>query len=418
MKTVKKSKRKESVMSKADKPVKLKIRNKYLERYHKGYPVLLRDAIENPEALKKEGQIVRLYDEKDRFLAVGYYGIQNKGMGWLLDRDERTVIDKGFFKGKLIKAIGFRKTLFESEDTTAFRVFNGEGDGIGGLIIDYYDGYYVFNFYSVGIYAFKDTILDAFKEVAGYNGIYQKKRFDTAGKYIDENDFVAGYEAPEPLIVKENGVCFATYMNDGAMTGVFLDQRDVRRTIRDIYADGRTVLNTFSYTGAFSVFAALGGAIKTTSVDLANRSLPRTSEQFLVNGIEPETQEIRVEDVFNFFHYAGRKGMTYGMVILDPPSYATSKDYTFSAERDYTALLKEAIAITNPDGILVASTNCSAFDMKRFKSFADKAFDACGQSYEILHEFGLPEDFKTISEYPEGNYLKVIFIKIKGAHKT
>lgn len=404
-------------MSKADKPVKLKIRNKYVERYRKGYPVLMRESIENPEALKREGQVVRLYDEKDRFLAVGYYGIQNKGMGWLLDRDERAVIDAAFFKGKLIKAIGFRKALFESEDTTAFRLFNGEGDGIGGLIIDYYDGYYVFNYYSNGIYAFRDMILAAFREVAGYNGIYQKKRFDTAGKYIEENDFVTGFEAPEPLLIKENGVRFATYMNDGAMTGVFLDQRDVRRTIRDHYAAGRTVLNTFSYTGAFSVFAALGGALKTTSVDLANRSLPKTSEQFSVNGIDPETQEIRVEDVFRFFHYAVRKGLKYGMVILDPPSYATSKEYTFSAEKDYTALLKEAIAITEPEGIIVASTNCSAVDMNRFKGFVEKAFEESRTRYEVLQEFGLPEDFRTIGEYPEGNYLKVLFIRAKETHQ-
>lgn len=408
--------RKERVMSKSDKPVKIKIKNKYVDRYRKGYPVLLSDAIDNPEALKKEGQIVRLFDDKDRFLGVGYHGLQNKGMGWLLDRDERTVIDKSFFKGKLIKAIGSRKAFFESEDTNAFRVFNGEGDGIGGLIVDYYDGYYVFNFYSNGVYAFKDTIFEAFREVAGYNGIYQKKRFDTAGKYIEENDFVAGFEAPEPLVVKENGVHFATYMNDGAMTGVFLDQREVRKTIRDQYAKGITVLNTFSYTGAFSVFAVLGGALKTTSVDLANRSLPKTSEQFAVNGIDSETQEIRVEDVFKFFKYAARKELKYGMVILDPPSYATSKDYTFSAEKDYTSLVKEAIAITEPEGIIVASTNCSAFDMNRFKSFVNKAFAECQMEYEILQEKGLPEDFKTISEYPEGSYLKVLFIRVKDWH--
>ncbi len=399
-------------MSKAQKPVKLKVRNKYTAMYRKGYPVLVRDSVDNPEQLKQEGQIVRLYDDKDRFIAVGYYGIQNKGLGWILDRDEKTVIDGMFFKNRLIKAIGARKLFYESEDTTAFRVFNGEGDGIGGLIIDYYDGYYVINYYSNGIYAFKETIQKALMELVGFNGIYQKKRFDTAGKYIEENDFVMGYEAPEPLVIKENGVCFATYLNDGAMTGVFLDQREVRKTIRDRYAAGRTVLNTFSYTGAFSVFAVLGGAVKTTSVDLANRSLPKTTEQFSVNGIDPSTQEIRVEDVFNFFKYAVRKGLRYGMVILDPPSYATSKDFTFSAEKDYTGLLKEAIAITEPGGIIVASTNCSAFDMNRFEGFVAKAFEECQLGYELLERFGLPEDFKTLPEYPEGNYLKVLFIRL------
>ncbi len=400
-------------MAKADKPVKLVIQNKYADRYRKGYPVLIRDSVQNGGQLKHEGQLVRLYDERDRFIAVGYYGVQNKGLGWLLDRDEKTVIDKTFFKNRFIKAMGFRKAFYESEDTTAFRIFNGEGDGIGGLIIDYYDGYYVINYYSNGIYAFKDTILQALQELVGYNGIYQKKRFDTAGKYIEEDDFILGIEAPEPLIIKENGVNFATYLNDGAMTGIFLDQRDVRKIIRDRYAAGRTVLNTFSYTGAFSICAALGGANKTTSVDLANRSLPKTSEQFSVNGIDASSQEILVEDVFNFFKYAARKGLKYGLVILDPPSYATSKDFSFSAEKDYTALLKEAIAITEPGGIIVASTNCSAFDMKKFKSFISRAFEETEAGYEVLHEFSLPEDFRTLKEYEEGNYHKVVFLQLK-----
>jgi len=208
-------------------------------------------------------------------------------------------------------------------------------------------------------------------------------------------------------------VNFATYLNDGAMTGIFLDQRDVRRIIRDRYAAGRTVLNTFSYTGAFSVCAALGRASKTTSVDLANRSLPKTSEQFSVNGIDASSQEILVEDVFNFFKYAARKGLKYGLVILDPPSYATSKDFSFSAEKDYTALLKEAIVITEPGGIIVASTNCSAFDMKKFKSFISRAFEEAEVGYEVLHEFTLPEDFRTLKEYEEGNYLKVVFLQLK-----
>lgn len=398
-------------MAKAEKPVKLIIRSKYAGQYKKGYPVLIRDSVLNPEQLKQEGQVIRLYDEQDRFIAVGYYGIQNKGLGWLLDQDERAVIDLNFFKNRLIKAIGSRKAFYESKDTTAFRVFNGEGDGIGGLIIDYYDGYYVINYYSNGIYAFRDVILRALQEVAGFNGVYQKKRFDTAGKYIEENDFVMGFEAPEPLIVWENGVSFATYLNDGAMTGIFLDQREVRKMIRDRYASGRTVLNTFSYTGAFSVAAALGGAARTTSVDLANRSLPKTLEQFEVNGIDGSVQEILVEDVFNYFRYAARKGLAYGLVILDPPSYATSKDFSFSAEKDYTNLLKEAIAITEQEGIIVASTNCSAFDMKKFKGFIARAFEETGTGYAVLHEFALPEDFKTLPAYEEGNYLKVVFLK-------
>ena len=183
----------------------------------------------------------------------------------------------------------------------------------------------------------------------------EKKRFAETGKYIEEDDFVTGERGQFPITVKENGVNFAVYLNDGAMVGVFLDQRDVRKAIRDKYAAGKTVLNMFSYTGAFSVFAALGGALKTTSVDLANRSRSKTMEQFSINDINPEEQDIIVEDVFNYFKYAVRRKLSFGMVILDPPSFARSKKMTFSAAKDYKNLLKEAIAITEQDGIIVAS---------------------------------------------------------------
>lgn len=294
-------------------------------------------------------------------------------------------------------------------------MFNGEGDGIGGLIIDHYDGHYVISWYSKGIYFFKDYILKALQETVEVKSIYQKKRFDTKGQYVEEDDFVMGEQPEFPLLVKENGVHFAVYLNDGAMVGVFLDQRDVRRKIRDEYAKGKTVLNMFSYTGAFSVFAALGGAVKTTSVDLANRSLPKTIEQFSVNGIDPEAHNIVVMDVFKYFKYAVKKALKFEMVILDPPSFAKSKKFTFSAGKDYTNLLKDTISITEDNGVIIASTNCSTFDMKKFKNFIDVAFKEMNGKYEIMEQFSLPADFKTIPEYKEGNYLKVVFIKkIKG----
>ena len=213
-------------------------------------------------------------------------------------------------------------------------------------------------------------------------------------------------------MVKENGVNFAVYLNDGAMTGIFLDQREVRKNIRDKYSKDKTVLNTFSYTGAFSVYAALGGAKKTTSVDLANRSLAKTIEQFSVNEIDYEAQEIIVEDVFNYFKYAVKKELKFDLVILDPPSFAKSKNFQFKAETDYKDLLKEAITVTEDSGVIVASTNCSKFDMNKFKEFISQAFKESNISYKILEEYTLPSDFRTIDEFKEGDYLKVVFIKI------
>jgi len=394
------------------KEIKVTIKREFEDKLRDGYPLILGEFIEDWNTVEKQGSILKLYTTKGKFVAKAYYGEQNKGKGWVLSYKENEPIDVEFFKAKFKEAIEYRADFFASNDTTAFRLFNGEGDGVGGLSIDYYDGFVVVTWYSLGIFEFKDMILQALKESLEIKGVYQKRRFDAKGQYVGKtSDFVEGIRASEPLIVKENGVNFAIYLDDGAMVGVFLDQKDVRKTIRDKYTKGRVFLNTFSYTGAFSVYAALGGAKETTSVDLAKRSLPKTKEQFSVNGIDLDKQKIVVADVFDYFKYALRKGLSYDMVVVDPPSFARSKKRTFSASKDYTKLLKEIIAITNKGGIIVASTNAANFSMMKFRTFVDKAFRDLGIKYKIEDSFSLPKDFRVNENFIEGNYLKVLFIK-------
>ncbi|KSU81245.1 50S rRNA methyltransferase [Fictibacillus enclensis] len=376
-----------------------------------GSPLIHSNAVSYVDAGLAEGTIIEVVDEKGKFIGKGYYGKQNKGLGWILTRNADEKINQSFFEKKIKAAVESRQRFFDDPSTTAFRVFNGEGDGIGGLTIDYFDGFYVINWYSDGIYQFKEEVLQSLKKVDDYKGVYEKKRFAEKGSYIEDDDFVAGERAQFPLIVQENGIHFATYLNESAMVGVFLDQRDVRKVIRDKYANGKKVLNTFSYTGAFSVAAALGGAEKTTSVDLANRSRSKTQEQFSINGLDYDAHDIIVEDVFHYFKYAVRKKLLFDLVILDPPSFARSKKHTFSAGKDYPALLEQAIAITEKNGVIVASSNCSTFDMKKFKGFIEKAFRQTGGKYKILEEHTVPEDFKTIKEFKEGDYLKVVILK-------
>ncbi|QGM31764.1 RlmI/RlmK family 23S rRNA methyltransferase [Bacillus sp. N3536] len=391
--------------------IDIKVKELLANDLQKGVPVLLKDGFHEIDSLV-DGTILKLSNPGGKFIGKGYVGKQNKGIGWLLTKNEAEAIDTDFFLKKITNALKHRDDYFNSDDTTAFRIFNGEGDGIGGLTIDYFDGFYLISWYSQGIFAFKELILEALESaVPSYKGIYEKKRFDTKGQYLEDDDFVKGNRGEFPLLVKENGENFAIYLNDGAMVGVFLDQRDVRKKIRDEYAKGKNVLNTFSYTGAFSVFAAAGGAKKTTSVDLAKRSLSKTTEQFEVNGIDVEKQDIIVMDVFDYFKYAKRKELSFDMVILDPPSFARSKKYTFSSAKDYTKLLKDAIAITEKNGVIVASTNNATFGMKKFKSFVEKAFKESSQKYVIEEEFSLPNDFRTSPLFKEGNYLKVLFIR-------
>ncbi|QUH29137.1 class I SAM-dependent rRNA methyltransferase [Vallitalea guaymasensis] len=389
----------------------IRLKKNFINKITKGYPLIEKNAVIDTNKLTHEGMVIKLVDNNNKFIAKGYYGKQNKGNGWILTYDEQTKIDYDFFRDRLNKAINLRKEFYNNQDTTAFRIFNGEGDNIGGLTIDYFDGYYLINWYSEGIYMFREYIIKALSELTDYKGIYQKKRFNDGGKYIDDDDFVIGERGNFPIIVKENGVKFAVYLNEGAMVGFFIDQRDVRNIIKEKYAKNKNVLNTFSYTGAFSVFAAKGGAKKTTSVDLANRSRKKTVEQFEINNINADEQDIIVEDVFKYFKYAVKKQLLFDLVILDPPSFAKSKKHTFSASKDYTNLLKEAILITEKSGIIIASTNCSSFDMKRFKEFVDKAFHETNTQYNIVEEFYLPTDFKINTKYKESNYLKVLFIK-------
>jgi len=327
-----------------------------------------------------------------------------------LQKDEK--INTAFFAKKIKTAIHNRENFYRDKTTTAFRVFNGEGDGIGGLTIDYFEGFYLLTWYSIGIYAFKDRILEALKKQVEYKGIYQKKRFDSKGQYLDdEADFICGDKAPEPLIIKENSVNFAIYLDDGPMVGVFLDQREVRKSIRDTYASNKTLLNTFSYTGAFSVFASIGGASKTTSVDLAKRSRSKTQEQFTINNIDLNKQEIIVEDVFHYFKYAVKKGKLFDIVVLDPPSFARNKKQTFSVAKDYVKLLKEAIEITNKNGVVIASTNYANLSIDKFKAFVALAFEELECKYKIEKHFSLPKDFRVDDTFKEGNYLKVLFIR-------
>ncbi|CRH19202.1 class I SAM-dependent rRNA methyltransferase [Carnobacterium maltaromaticum] len=390
---------------------KIMVKMQATTKIKSGYPLLVKgDFVKEPSVT--EGTLVELIDQQKKFVASAYLAKQNKGDGWILSLNPQEKINQKFFE-KLFHLAGSNRTFLEANgDTTAYRFFNGEGDGLGGLTIDFYADYYVFSWYSEGIYTHQKMIIEAFKSaVPAIKGIYQKFRYDTKGQ--NDESHVFGEKAPEPLLVQENGIQYATYMNDGLMTGIFLDQREVREAIREKYAVGKTILNTFSYTGAFSVAAAMGGALETTSVDLANRSLPKTKEQFEVNGIDPETQKIIVMDVFDYFKYASKKELSFDTVIIDPPSFARSKKRTFSVAKDYSKLLEEVIEITNKNGVIVASTNAANVTMEKFEGFIKKAFANKNCQFDWLEKYQLPNDFKINTHFPEGDYLKVWILRKK-----
>jgi 23S rRNA (cytosine1962-C5)-methyltransferase len=307
-------------------------------------------------------------------------------------------------------AIAKRQSFFVDETTTAFRLFNGEGDGVGGITIDYYADYLVISWYNETIHYFKKMIVDSLLQVfPNAKGVVEKIRFKSE---LEESRWLAGEKPQEPLIVLENGVSYAVYLDEGYMTGIFLDQKEVRGRLTEGLAAGQKVLNMFSYTGAFSVAAAYGGALETTSVDLAQRSLPKTQEQFEVNGLPLEQQKIIVMDTFDYFRYAARKNLSYNLIVLDPPSFARNKKKTFSVAKDYGRLIEDSVDILTEEGMIIASTNAANLPLKKFKKSIETALSNKNVSYRLTESYRLPADFPA-SQFEESNYLKVLFYSIK-----
>ena len=352
-------------------------------------------------------QEVEVYSQGGNFLGTAYLSQQNKGLGWFVSTD-KVAFNQAFFEALFRQAKEKRSAYYQDDLTTAFRLFNQEGDGFGGLTVDLYGDYAVFSWYNSYVYQIRKVISEAFRQVfPEVLGAYEKIRF----KGLDyESAHVYGQEAPEFFTVLENGVLYQVFMNDGLMTGIFLDQHEVRGSLVDGLAMGKSLLNMFSYTAAFSVAAAMGGASQTTSVDLAKRSRELSQAHFQVNGISTDDHRFIVMDVFEYFKYAKRKGLTYDVIVLDPPSFARNKKQTFSVSKDYHKLISQSLEILNPEGIIIASTNAANVSRQKFTEQIDKGF--AGRSYQILNKYGLPADFAYNKKDESSNYLKVISMKV------
>ena len=352
-------------------------------------------------------QEVEVHSQEGNFLGTAYLSQQNKGLGWFVSIDKVT-FNQAFFETLFRQAKEKRSAYYQDDLTTAFRLFNQEGDGFGGLTVDLYGDYAVFSWYNSYVYQIRKVISEAFRQVfPEVLGTYEKIRF----KGLDyESAHVYGQEAPEFFTVLENGVLYQVFMNDGLMTGIFLDQHEVRGSLVDGLAMGKSLLNMFSYTAAFSVAAAMGGASQTTSVDLAKRSRELSQAHFQANGISTDDHRFIVMDVFEYFKYAKRKDLTYDVIVLDPPSFARNKKQTFSVAKDYHKLISQSLEILNPGGIIIASTNAANVSRQKFTEQIDKGF--AGRSYQILNKYGLPADFAYNKKDESSNYLKVISMKV------
>lgn len=383
---------------------RIRVSKRVEKKLAKGLVLLEASDLEN---VNLKDQEVEVQSQEGTFLGTAYLSQQNKGLGWFVSKD-KVAFNQAFFETLFRQAKEKRKSYYQDDLTTAFRLFNQEGDGFGGLTVDLYGDYAVFSWYNSYVYQIRKAISEAFRQVfPEVLGAYEKIRF----KGLDyESAHVYGQEAPDFFTVLENGVLYQVFMNDGLMTGIFLDQHEVRGSLVDGLAMGKSLLNMFSYTAAFSVAAAMGGASQTTSVDLAKRSRELSQAHFQANGISTDEHRFIVMDVFEYFKYAKRKGLTYDVIVLDPPSFARNKKQTFSVAKDYHKLISQSLEILNPGGIIIASTNAANVSRQKFTEQIDKGF--AGRSYQILNKYGLPADFAYNKKDESSNYLKVISMKV------
>lgn len=383
---------------------RIRVSKRVEKKLAKGLVLLEASDLEN---VNLKDQEVEVQGQEGNFLGTAYLSQQNKGLGWFVSKD-KVVFNQAFFETLFRKAKEKRSAYYQDDLTTAFRLFNQEGDGFGGLTVDLYGDYAVFSWYNSYVYQIRKAISEAFRQVfPEVLGAYEKIRF----KGLDyESAHVYGQEAPDFFTVLENGVLYQVFMNDGLMTGIFLDQHEVRGSLVYGLAMGKSLLNMFSYTAAFSVAAAMGGASQTTSVDLAKRSRELSQAHFQANGISTDAHRFIVMDVFEYFKYAKRKGLTYDVIVLDPPSFARNKKQTFSVAKDYHKLISQSLEILNPGGIIIASTNAANVSRQKFTEQIDKGF--AGRSYQILNKYGLPADFAYNKKDESSNYLKVISMKV------
>ena len=383
---------------------RIRVNKRVEKKLSKGFVLLEASDLEN---INLKDQEVEVHSQDENFLGTAYLSQQNKGLGWFVSKDKVT-FNQAFFETLFRQAKEKRKSYYQDDLTTAFRLFNQEGDGFGGLTVDLYGDYAVFSWYNSYVYQIRKVISEAFRQAfPEVLGTYEKIRF----KGLDyESAHIYGQEAPDFFTVLENGVLYQVFMNDGLMTGIFLDQHEVRGSLVDGLAMGKSLLNMFSYTAAFSVAAAMGGASQTTSVDLAKRSRELSQAHFQVNGLSTDNHRFIVMDVFEYFKYAKRKGLTYDVIVLDPPSFARNKKQTFSVAKDYHKLISQSLEILNPGGIIIASTNAANVSRQKFTEQIDKGF--AGRSYQILNKYGLPADFAYNKKDESSNYLKVISMKV------
>ncbi|MDP8262053.1 MAG: class I SAM-dependent rRNA methyltransferase [Candidatus Ancaeobacter aquaticus] len=383
---------------------------------HSKYPLIHKDAIIKPNTYLS-GTIVDICCEDNKFIGRGYYEKDSLYPVRVLTR-RNECIDQEYFNVKLKEALKRRKRYLHAEDTDVYRIFNEEGDGISGLAIDVYGEYVLISFFSHGIESFLDCIVDALQSEIKVKGIYSVSRitrskiYPCAEKKIHPTDLVWGEEAPEFFQVIENGIIFFVSMKEGAKTGLYLDMKDNRKALQR-YCASKSVLNTFSYTSSFSVYAAVSGARALVNVDLSKKALDISKKNCEINNIGLENSKFIADDVHSVLAKYIRQKKEFDVIVIDPPSFSRGKKGVFQAEKDYGPLCKQASMLVSNGGLLACALNLHDLSQNWFEKLLLASARDVGKKGTIVCLGTQSSDFYVSNTYPEGKYLKFAIMRIE-----
>jgi 23S rRNA (cytosine1962-C5)-methyltransferase len=393
-------------MSKYSKVVLKPGKEQSLKRLH---PWIFSGAIKSMDDKLAEGEITEVYSNEGEYLAIGHY--QKGSIAIRILSFEKANLDQDFFTQTILSAWELRKAsfLYTSSKTNVFRLINGEGDALPGLIIDYYNGHLVMQLHSVGMYKSRNLIVNSLKEIIGsrLKSIYDKSSgtlpFKAGLELKDE--YLHGQE--EEVIVSENGHLFTIEAVGGQKTGFFIDQRDNRKLLGE-YSSGRRVLNMFSYSGGFSVYALKGGADIVHSVDSSAKAIDLAERNVELNSGKDKHVSFAT-DVYSYFSQTKEE---YDLIVLDPPAFAKHHNVLTNALQGYKKLNRKAIDIIQPGGIIFTFSCSQAVSREDFKRSVFSAAAYTGRKVRILHQLSQPSDHPVSIYHPEGEYLKGLVLRI------
>ena len=317
-----------------------------------GHLWIFSGALQQPPHWIEAGGLVDVKSAKGQFVARGYYNPQTDIAIRILTHDSAEAIDTDFLRRRIRSAMQLRH-IFDPEQTNTYRLINAEGDLLPGLVVDRYAEVLVAQIYTAGMEHLRPIVVEALMEETGAHGLLMRNDGQSRrreGLEVEKPGVVAG-AVPTRVAVRENGVLFEVDPWEGQKTGLFLDQRDKRAALRK-YAPGKRVLNCFSYTGGFSVYAALTSPqTHITSVDISAPAIEAAREHFVMNGIDPNQHQFLTADVFDYLEQARSNGEQFDVVVLDPPAFAKTQSARTQALKAYRRLNMLGMQVLRPGGI-------------------------------------------------------------------